>query len=82
MSWLLYSAGFILFGVAIWRSGALPKWAGVLIAAHAPLISGPFSIVGSVVGILLAVVGGGWIALGVLRNPPARMEAGAAPRVR
>jgi hypothetical protein len=82
MSWLLYSAGFILFGVAIWRSGALPKWAGVLIAVHAPLISGPFSIVGSVVGILLAVVGGGWIALGVLRSPPARMEAGAAPRVR
>src|SRR3712207_260653 len=82
MSWLLYSAGFILFGVAIWRSGALPKWAGVLIAVHAPLISGPFSIVGSVVGILLAVVGGGWIALGVLRSPPARMGAGAAPRVR
>ena len=81
-SWLLYSVGFILFGVAIWGSGALPKWAGVLIAVHAPLISGPFSIVGSVVGILLAVVGGGWIALGVLRSPPAQMGAGAAPRVR
>jgi hypothetical protein len=25
---LLYSAGFILFGLAIWRSGALPRWAG------------------------------------------------------
>jgi hypothetical protein len=40
----------------------LPKWAGVVVAAHAPLISGPFSVVGS----LLAVVGGGWIALSVL----------------
>jgi hypothetical protein len=79
---LLYSAGFILFGVAIWRSGALPAWAGVLVAAHAPLISAPFSVVVSVVGSLLAVVGGGWIALSVLRSPPAHMEAGAEPRVR
>ena len=60
---LLYSAGFVLFGVAIWRSEALPAWARVLLAAHAPLISGPFSAVGSVLGALLAVVGGGWIAL-------------------
>jgi hypothetical protein len=36
---LLYSAGFILIGIAIWRSGVLPKWAGVLVAVHAPLIS-------------------------------------------
>jgi hypothetical protein len=28
VSVLFYSAGFILFGVAIWRSGVLPKWAG------------------------------------------------------
>ena len=36
---LLYSAGFILFGVAIWRSGVLSRWAGVLLAIHAPLPS-------------------------------------------
>jgi hypothetical protein len=65
---LLYSAGFVLFAVAIWRSGVLPGWAGVLMAAHAPLISGPFSVVGSVAGALLALVGGGWIALGALRG--------------
>jgi hypothetical protein len=83
VSVLLYSAGFILFGVAVWRSGVLPRWAGVLMAAHAPLVSGPFSIVGSVVGALLALVGGGWMALSVLRSPPAtRMEAQAEPRVR
>ena len=79
---LLYSAGFILFGVAIWRSEALPRWAGVLVAAHAPLISGPFSVVGTVVGALLAVVGGGWIALSVLRDPPDETEVRGAPRVR
>ena len=82
LTFLLYSAGFILFGVASWRSGMLPRWAGVLLAVHAPLISGPFSVVGSVVGTLLAVVGGGWIALSVLRQPSAQMEAEAQPRVR
>ena len=79
---LLYSAGFILFGIAIWRSGVLPKWAGVLVAVHAPLISGPFSVVGTVVGALLALVGGGWIALSVLRGPAAQAEPEAPSRVR
>jgi hypothetical protein len=81
MSLLSYSAGFILFGVAIWRSGVLPVWSGVLLAVHAPLVAGPFSLVGSVVGSLLAVVGGGWIALSVLRQPAARVEAEAQSRV-
>jgi hypothetical protein len=79
---LFYSAGFILFGIAIWRSGVLPRWAGVLVAVHAPLISGPFSSVGSVLGALMAVVGGGWIALNVLRSPSAPREAEGEPRVR
>ena len=70
---LLYSAGFVSF--AVWRSGALPGWAGVLMAAHAPLISGPFPVVGSVVGALLALVGGGWIALGALRSTPGQDRA-------
>jgi hypothetical protein len=80
---LLYSAGFILFGVAIWRSGVLPQWAGVLVAVHAPLVSGPFlPAVVSVVGTLLAVLGGGWIVLSVLRSPSAPRESEAEPRVR
>lgn len=82
LSLLCYSAGFILFGVAVWRSGVLPKWAGVLTAAHAPLVAGPFSVAGSVLGALLAVVGGGWIALSIWRGPTARMGAEAEPRVR
>ena len=79
---LFYSAGFILFGVSIWRSGVLPKWAGVLVAVHAPLISVPVPNVVSVVGALLVVVGGGWIALSALRSPSAPREAEAEPRVR
>jgi hypothetical protein len=55
---LLYSAGFIFFGVAIWRSGVLPRWAGVLVAVRAPLICGPFLVVDSVASVL-GVVGGG-----------------------
>ncbi len=77
---LLYSAGFILFGVAIWRSGALPRWSGVLVAAHAPLISGPFSVVGSVVGALLALAGGGWIALSALQSPTGQARPPRRPR--
>ena len=34
VSLLLYSAGFILFGVAIWRSGVLPRWARVVLPEH------------------------------------------------
>ena len=72
---LLYSAGFILFGFAVWGSGTLPKWAGVLLAVHAPLFSGPLPDVFSVVGALLLLVGGGWVAFAVLRKPPAQTDA-------
>lgn len=80
---LLYSAGFILFGVAVWRSGALPKWAGVLLAIHAPLLlSGALLGVGSLLGALLLVVGGAGIALSALRGPSVPAETEAEPRVR
>ena len=80
---LLYVAGFVLWGVTIWRSEVLPKWAGVLVALHAPLlVFGPLSVVGPVVGALLALVGGGWIALSVLRGSPDRADAQAVRRVR
>src|SRR3712207_874052 len=81
---LLYLAGFTLWGVAIWRSGVLPKWAGVLVALHAPLlIFGPVSVVGPLVGALFALVGGGWIALSVLRgSSPTQVQAEPESRVR
>jgi hypothetical protein len=46
----------------------------------APLVSGPFTVMGSVVGALLALVGGGWIALSVLRGPSEQAFPGP-PRV-
>ena len=74
-AFLLYSAGFILFGFAVWGSGTLPRWAGVLLAVHAPLLSGPLPDLFSVLGALLLLVGGGWVAFAVLRKPPARTDA-------
>ena len=42
---LLYSAGAVLMGVAVWQSGTLPRWAGLPSAVAVPQIA----IVGSVV---------------------------------
>src|SRR5215204_6756692 len=41
VAFLLYSAGFILFGFGVWGSAALPKWAGAMLAFHAPLLTAP-----------------------------------------
>ena len=31
---VLYSAGCLLLGIAVWRTGSLPKWPGIALAAH------------------------------------------------
>src|SRR5215212_5480741 len=74
-AFLRYSAGFILFGFGVWGSGALPKWAGTLLALHAPLLTAPIPDLFSVLGALLLLVGSGWITCSVLRRTPSR-EAG------
>ena len=76
-AFLVYSAGFIFFGFAVWGSGTLPQWAGVLLALHAPLLSAPLPDLFSVLGALLLLAGGGWVAFTVLRRPPSRMRAQA-----
>jgi hypothetical protein len=81
VAFVLYSAGFILFGFGVWGSGTLPKWAGVLLALHAPLLTAPLPDIFSVLGALLLLVGGGWITFDVLRRPPAR-GASAEPQPR
>ena len=69
---VLYAAGFILFGAAIWRSGVIRKGAALSLGLHAPLISSfmrpqPSPVV--VLGALLFIMGGVLIALDVLRGP-------------
>jgi hypothetical protein len=69
-AFLIYSAGFILFGFAIWGSETLPRWAGVLLTIHAPLLSGALPELFSILGALLLLAGSGWTAFAVLRRPP------------
>ena len=75
-AFLLYSAGFILFGFGVWGSETLPRWSGVILAIHAPLLSAPLPDLFSVLGALLLLAGGGWVAFAVLRRPP----PGCVPR--
>lgn len=86
LSNLLLFLGFVLFGVVIWRSKALPKWAGVILAVSGLLLAWPADApLISLLGSVLVVVAGVWIALGVSRRPPpsaARAEgAEARPHV-
>ncbi|HSK82824.1 MAG TPA: hypothetical protein VK902_05375 [Rubrobacter sp.] len=92
---MLLFVGNVLLGVAGWRSGTLPRWAGALWAAAAVWMY-PLGIVYAVailgvqstpktvpLGALLLVVGGAWMALSVLRRPSAEARGVAAqPRVR
>jgi hypothetical protein len=87
---LLVFAGNVLLGVAVWRSGTLPKLAGAAWAAAAVLMYpmglvyeatiGPASTPPTVVaGAALMVAGGGWIALGAMRRPS--LSSSAEPGV-
>jgi hypothetical protein len=90
---LLLFVGNVLLGVAVWRSETLPKWTGALWAAGAvcmyPLGLVYAATIGAqstpptvLVGALLLVIGGGWMALSVLRRPSTEtVGVGARPRV-
>ena len=79
---LLYSVGAILLGVAVWRSGTLPKWAGALYAPSGLLIASGVAIgEAQTLGSALIVVAGGWIAWTVSREPSSQLGSGAQPRV-
>ncbi len=82
VSGLLYSTGTILFGVAVWRSATLPKWAGVLYAPTGLLISILGLAIGwtQTLGSILIIAGGGWIAWSVMRRPSTEpVETAARP---
>ena len=80
---VLQFVGNILLGVAVWRSGTLPRWAGAVWAgAHVLMYLslvygqtiGPASAPPTVpFGAVLVVISGGWIAWSVLRQPSAAM---------
>ena len=90
---LLMLVGNVLLGVAVWRSGTLPKWAGALWAAGSamPMLGMLYALlpIGAdrtpptvAVGAVLLVLSGAWMASSVLRGPSAEtVSVGAQPRV-
>ena len=93
VSILLGFVGNVLLGVAVWRSGILPKWAGALWAA-APVLMYVFGLVYAMTigaqatpptvpaGAVLVAISGAWIAWSVLRGPSVQsVGVGAQPRV-
>jgi len=84
--------GNILLGVAVWRSGVLPRWAGALWAAAHVLMYlslvygqtiGPASTPPTVpFGAAIVAISGAWMAFSVLRRPSAgTVGVGAQPSV-
>jgi hypothetical protein len=92
---LLGFVGHILIGVAVWRSGTLPRWAGALWAGANVLMylslvygqtigpaSTPFTVP---LGAVVLVISGAWMAWSVLSRSTAAQPVGSAaaqPRVR
>ena len=91
---LLIFVGNVLLGVAVWRSGTLPRWAGALWAAGTVFMY-PFGLVYEatigpqstpptvLVGAALLVAGGAWMAFSVLRRSSGQTAVGVTtqPRV-
>lgn len=63
---LLLALGAVLNAVAVWKSGAVPRWSGILFAIGLALFFPLFPQVVRVVDGLLIGVGGTWIALSIL----------------
>lgn len=78
VSGLTYTAGSILFGVALWRQGNVPKWLVIGYALQAPLLSfvALFSFTAEVLGAVLLVASSGWIAWHARQVMPVKEDAG------
>lgn len=90
---VLLLVGNVLLGVAVWRSGTLPKWAGgiwvasalvfYVLGAAAGMLTTGASLPTQPVGGLLIAISGGWKAWSALRRQSAEpVDAQAQRRVR
>jgi hypothetical protein len=91
---VLLFVGNVLLGIAVWRSETVPRLAGAIWGVAAVLMY-PLGIVYAVlilgvqstpttvlVGALLLVIGGGWMAWSALRRPSTgTVDVGVQPRV-
>jgi hypothetical protein len=93
VSILLGFVGNVLLGVAVWRSGILPKWAGAL-WAFAPVLMYIFGLVYALTiganatpptvpaGAVLLVISGAWIAWSALSRPSVEALGAVAAQLR
>jgi hypothetical protein len=93
VSIVLGFVGNVLLGVAVWRSGTLPRWAGAL-WAFAPVLMYIFGLVYAMTlganatpptvpaGAVLLVISGAWIAWSVLSRPSTAAVGAAAVQAR
>ena len=86
---LLMLVGNVLLGIAVWRSGILPRWAGALWVAGSslPMLGMLYALlpIGAdrtpptvAVGAVLLAISGAWMAYSVLRGPSAETVSGRA----
>ena len=62
----LYVGGCLLFGIAVWQSGAINKWAGVALALHGLFIAFGFGMpVVLILSWVLLIAGGAMFIFGV-----------------
>jgi hypothetical protein len=54
--------GAILFAIAIWRHGSLPKWTALLYAVSVPLLAFPVTFRTELLGAMLLLISAGVIA--------------------
>jgi hypothetical protein len=54
--------GLILFAIAIWRHGRLPKWTGVVLTLSLPLLAFPVTFTTELLGAVLLLISAGVIA--------------------
>ena len=54
--------GVVLFAIAIWRHGRLPKWSGVLLALSLALLAIPVTFATELLGAVLQLISAGVIA--------------------
>ncbi len=65
---LALAVGAALIAVAVWKSGALPRWSGILFAIGLGLFFPLFPQAIRIVDGLLIGIGGTWVALSILQR--------------
>ena len=71
---LIALLGAVAYGVAVWKSGSLPKWAGVLVALGF-LLTLPISPLISWIGSACLVVGGVWLGMQAGQSPASEVAS-------